>query len=309
MQNRKHPHTGVSRGAKIARQSRDNFKFELKPWYHNIPDDELIADLRQVANKLGVKTLTQKAYRAHSKYGAETLRDRFGLWSIVLEKAGLQVLRHNDVRNETILADIQRVARDLKVTRLTGTKYYSLGKFRDGLISSRFGSWTKAVQAAGLQAAMAKNVPVDELFENLEQVWRTLGRQPRRADMMPPLSKFGIFMYDVRYHGFRNALRVMVEWKAMNRNSATPVPPPPPPAGGEKRLRRFDSARKIGLRLRYRILSRDHFTCQACGRSPATDPNVQLEIDHIVPWSAGGESVVTNLQTLCRECNRGKSNQ
>ncbi len=31
-------------------------------------------------------------------------------------------------------------------------------------------------------------------------------------------------------------------------------------------------------------------------------------IDHIKPWSKGGETVLENLQTLCATCNLGKSN-
>ncbi|MDR0540570.1 MAG: HNH endonuclease [Spirochaetaceae bacterium] len=34
-----------------------------------------------------------------------------------------------------------------------------------------------------------------------------------------------------------------------------------------------------------------------------------LEIDHIVPWSLGGKTDLTNAQVLCRNCNRRKSNK
>ncbi|WP_343324290.1 HNH endonuclease signature motif containing protein [Streptococcus sp. Marseille-P8640] len=35
--------------------------------------------------------------------------------------------------------------------------------------------------------------------------------------------------------------------------------------------------------------------------------NVVLHVDHIIPWSKGGETVLGNLQTLCSKCNLGKS--
>ncbi|MBR5903681.1 MAG: HNH endonuclease, partial [Clostridia bacterium] len=60
-------------------------------------------------------------------------------------------------------------------------------------------------------------------------------------------------------------------------------------------------------KLRYQVLKRDNFKCCACGASPAKDPSVELHIDHIVPWSKGGETVIDNLQTLCSKCNLGKS--
>ncbi len=68
------------------------------------------------------------------------------------------------------------------------------------------------------------------------------------------------------------------------------------------------TSREIPDGLRYKILKRDNFKCCACGASPAKDPSVELHIDHIVPWSKGGETVIENLQVLCSKCNIGKSN-
>lgn len=67
------------------------------------------------------------------------------------------------------------------------------------------------------------------------------------------------------------------------------------------------TTRSISQRLRYKVLSRDNFKCCACGASPAKDPSVELHVDHIIPWSKGGETVLDNLQTLCSKCNIGKS--
>lgn len=61
---------------------------------------------------------------------------------------------------------------------------------------------------------------------------------------------------------------------------------------------------KRSLRLRWRVLERDGFTCIYCGRSA---PDVRLEVDHVVPVSHGGRTVDDNLATACWDCNRGKS--
>ncbi len=65
--------------------------------------------------------------------------------------------------------------------------------------------------------------------------------------------------------------------------------------------------RDVSLRLRFKVLQRDNFKCCMCGATPAKDPSVELHIDHIVPWSKGGETVIDNLQTLCSKCNLGKT--
>ena len=62
-------------------------------------------------------------------------------------------------------------------------------------------------------------------------------------------------------------------------------------------------------KLRDFIKNRDNFTCCSCGNSTHSEPNLLLEIDHIIPVSKGGCTVEDNLQTLCWKCNRTKSNK
>lgn len=57
------------------------------------------------------------------------------------------------------------------------------------------------------------------------------------------------------------------------------------------------------------IKQRDGYACRLCDVSVAAEPNLLLEVDHIVPVSRGGQSTETNLQTLCWRCNRSKSNK
>ena len=61
--------------------------------------------------------------------------------------------------------------------------------------------------------------------------------------------------------------------------------------------------------LRDAILRRDNWTCQCCGNSVFLEPNLLLEVDHIIPVSAGGKTEPSNLQTLCWKCNRKKSDK
>lgn len=58
--------------------------------------------------------------------------------------------------------------------------------------------------------------------------------------------------------------------------------------------------------LRQQIMQRDNYTCKNCSASTYREPNLLLEIDHIIPLSKGGMTQVENLQTLCWRCNRSK---
>lgn len=61
--------------------------------------------------------------------------------------------------------------------------------------------------------------------------------------------------------------------------------------------------------LREEIKNRDNHTCCLCGNSVHREPNLLLEIDHIIPISKGGLTERSNLQTLCWKCNRSKGNK
>ncbi len=63
-------------------------------------------------------------------------------------------------------------------------------------------------------------------------------------------------------------------------------------------------------RLRYDVLLASNGCCSLCGRSTRTH-GVTLEVDHIKPRSRFPNLSLdkTNLQVLCFDCNRGKSNR
>jgi hypothetical protein len=64
----------------------------------------------------------------------------------------------------------------------------------------------------------------------------------------------------------------------------------------------FSQSRYISKTTKKIVFSRDGGKCQCCGSYD------NLEYDHIVPYSCGGRSDVSNIQLLCRSCNRSKSN-
>jgi len=83
-----------------------------------------------------------------------------------------------------------------------------------------------------------------------------------------------------------------------------PAPAPVSPRGDGHTTRR-----SVSVSMRYDVLKHGDFRCAKCGRSPANEAGVQLQVDHIIPWSKGGETVASNLQVLCAQCNAGKSNR
>jgi 5-methylcytosine-specific restriction endonuclease McrA len=55
-----------------------------------------------------------------------------------------------------------------------------------------------------------------------------------------------------------------------------------------------------------RILVRDKFRCQYCGRKGTA---FDLTLDHIVPKSKGGRTIAENLVAACTPCNNRKADR
>lgn len=206
------------------------------------------------------------------------------------------------VADADLLEDMRCVARDLGSGVLSSRLYQTHGKYSAVTASIRFGSWNNALIAAGLPVNFEINISTAELFVNLRDVWVQLGRQPRRREMLAPLSKYSQRPYARLFGSWRKALEAFACWaeraEELASDSSTPS------MGSQPR-----TGRDPNLALRFRVMRRDSFTCQHCGRSPARDPGVELHVDHIVPWARGGETTLENLRTLCSKCNLGKGTQ
>jgi 5-methylcytosine-specific restriction endonuclease McrA len=69
-------------------------------------------------------------------------------------------------------------------------------------------------------------------------------------------------------------------------------------------LSRYDRTPRVSVRLtRRNLMFRDAHQCQYCGKRP---PLRELNIDHVLPRSRGGDDTWENLVTACRICNLRK---
>lgn len=67
--------------------------------------------------------------------------------------------------------------------------------------------------------------------------------------------------------------------------------------------RRRPKRRPISGAIRIQVFERDAYRCQRCGAWE------NLTVDHIVPFTAGGEDSLANFQTLCKSCNSWKGSK
>lgn len=204
---------------------------------------------------------------------------------------------HRNISDEALIADLVRVSQELKKTQITFRDYNRLGKYHGSTVAARFGSWHGALERAGLDRTIDRNIPTEDLFHNIVEVWSKLGRQPKSRDLTSEVSKFSFSTYANRFGSWRDALQKFVEW-ANGQNIPTET-------RGQSAVQTRKTPRSVNWRLRAQVLMRDEAKCRLCGSAPRD--GAKLQVDHIVPWSRGGETVLTNLQILCEQCNGGKS--
>lgn len=298
--------------------------FVINEYHRNIPDEELLEDLKRVAAIYGKDSLTRGEYERHGKYHWSTIGRRFGTWNDALIQAHLSISRggmakHLYCENDNaFFRDVYDVAQRLGKDYITSGDYLKFGKYNVSSRTRRYRSWDTILQLSNLSSTpyrLGKNKKIDnkELFEDIERVWRKLGRQPTITDVKKGEFRFGQNTFCRRFGGWRRTIEAFIDY--INSGEASNLFMQSDNQNKKIVEKEYISQqnilhktpRDINLRLRFKVMSRDHFKCCKCGRSPATDPSVILHVDHIFPWAKGGETTMDNLETLCSDCNLGKS--
>jgi len=284
-------------------------KFELTS-LTDYSDDAVLAELRRVSALVPGPVLTSANFSRLARVSASTLRHRFGDWRKALEAAGLGHRFDASTEaftREEIVDALRRTAEAVGRPAVTKRDLREHTRISDRPIRRLFGSYRRALQAAGLeQVPGGVRYTDEECYENLLDVWTAHGRQPKISEMKSAPSSVGPKAYILRWGGWRAALAAFVARVNLDLPAAEPAPDPTSDAvrGSAPAVVRR-SPRGVSLGLRWAVMKRDRFRCVLCGRSPATHP-VTLEVDHILAWSLGGETVVSNLRSLCHDCNLGK---
>lgn len=295
-------------------------KYELNSYNRYVNEADLIEDLRKVASTLNSNYVSRSDYESKGNYSATPFINRFGSWIKSLEIAGLSTERsvsdYHRISDKELLEDIKNSAISMSKNTLTTTEYTKYGKFKVQTILTRFDSWDSALKQADLTpTGFNLHYTDQDLFNEIEDTWVKLCRQPTTSDIKKGFSKISLNTYTRRFGGWRNALEAFVNYineDPLPEEVESVVEEPSISLNKKKTRPEFKKIdrrtnRDINLRLRFKVFQRDNFKCNICGISPAIDPRVILHVDHIFPWSKGGETVLENLQSLCSKCNLGKS--
>lgn len=317
-------------------------KFELRRLPRSCPNGEIIAEIKRVDAIINKDVLTRQDFDKHGKMSSSRISQRFGEWEKALIAAGLdhkygalpvfvkgRGAKLRKLSDDEVIAELKRIAQLLNKEYITVEDVRNHSRIvSDALIVRRFGSWSAGLKKAGLKISpLGRRYSQEDYFENLLNVWTHYGRQPYYREMDEPPSVITSGAYEWRFGSWRKALEAFVarmnkeegdareSKKEVNEGVVTQKEHKPRENNQNnknitKRIRILtEDQRGISLSLRYKVLNRDKFKCVKCGASPATNHNCKLHVDHIVPFSKAGKTVLDNLQTLCENCNLGKGDR
>ena len=305
----------------------------------------LLAEIKRVVDThLSGRCPTHKEFNKFSRVHSVTVAKTFGSWAEAMRAAGYNYspnrgkcaemeVDSRKITPDLLLRELKSIAQKHIGTIFLYDDYRSLGGKRSmDTFCKYLGGWRKAVASIGLKDGYSRLRPdlrtyLDEdYFAEMQRLWEMLGRQPMCREMtkygnISPQSfqqRFGSWMRAV--HSFCqdrigpdggdtiNDVRQNEPTEQTVEVKQIEFQAPADHQQSDTASPKKRTPRNPSIRLRFRVLQRDNFTCRDCGRSPASEVGVRLEVDHHKAWSCGGETTFENLRTLCERCNKGKSN-
>lgn len=181
-----------------------------KPIYS---DDELLAELRRISQKLNGQPVTTTAFDQHASMCSATVRERFGSWQIALKRAGLQIarlgIRHSDDDYfENLLTVWTYHGRQPKYGEMSNPP----SQISANAYERKWGKWRSALLAfmervnSDTSTDVPKSSPTVPEKAPITKVMRRLARAPRKMSEDQRSIKLGLRYEVLKRDRFRCVL-------------------------------------------------------------------------------------------------------
>ena len=264
----------------------------------NIPEGELLEDLRKLANKLDRSPTSEEVNQSDITPSVDVYRSNFGSFSNAQEAAGLEVTSQEVTRDE-LISELQRLYNELgHVPTVSDLKEH--GSVSRNPYRRRFESWNAALEEAGIEPEYHPDIGEKELIAELDRLADDLGRRPTFNDM----NEYGSYSAHTYVNNFGSWDSAVQEigydsWE--------------PPSGEDHPLWNGGGRENYGsnwIEQRKRTLERDGYECRRCGitRSEHNEKyGMDLDVHHKQPIreydTPEDANELSNLITLCRPCH------
>ncbi len=132
-------------------------------------------------------------------------------------------------------------------------------------------------------------------LDNLAAAWTDLSFKTLKEELKKEFSSPGLLWktFYKTFSRFETAASAAI-MRILDEEPGSPPPPPPLPP---------PPSISFTPEQRDQIIRRDGYQCLCCG---IDSQRVKLQVDHIMPYKFGGQTVIENGQMLCQPCNSTK---
>ena len=140
-----------------------------------------IAELQRLADDLG-QSPSLSDMNEHGAHSSKTYQNAFGSWNEALKQAKIEINNEHNIAKSDLLNELTRLKEQLGRTP-TSRDMAKHGKYGTSNYPNKFGSWNDAVREAGLEPTREREVPTEELLEEIERVVEKVGYAPTTTQM------------------------------------------------------------------------------------------------------------------------------
>jgi len=141
----------------------------------------LINELQRLADELG-RTPGLRDMNQHGAHSSKTYQKKFGSWNEALKQAGIEINNEHDIAKSDLLDELIRLKNLLGRTP-TSRDMAEKGKYGTSNYPNKFASWNDAVREAGLEPTRDRDVPREELINEIQRLAEEFGGPPTVAEM------------------------------------------------------------------------------------------------------------------------------
>lgn len=289
--------------------------FSAKPAIRLLSKLDIIESLKTFAAETKLADRTGDNYhrqwgrkKGNKAFTHETIKKYFGSMANAMRDAKIEYSPNEKTFKENVDDDLKRffsthIMKDRTFDRFKKSSGRKLGA---SSFKKFYKSWVDAASSLGYEVSgkcRSKRFTDDELIEAFERVWRWTYEQKLARPSTGDFKKYDAVHKDgvktatlIFRFGPLNAFAERFSQYKLNKITKADL------------VKRGSTAQRkaISPKLRYEIFQRDGNKCTVCGRQP---PEVKLHVDHRKPVTKMGDNDLSNLSTLCEECNLGKSNR
>ena len=264
--------------------------FEAPNYEHTRP--ELLDEIRRLNDHLG-RVPRRHEMEETGKYGSSVYTERFGSWNEALREAGLEPFERVNIPDDDLLCALKDLATDIGRTPIQ-REMNSMGEFHSATYERAFGTWNDALEVAGLELNLSKDISKEDLIRDIRAVSEVVGSTPTQRQMNQH-STYSTRTLQLHFGSYNRAIKAA----GFEPNHSLGVDDPHYGPGWTEHRRDY-------------VRKRSGYVCEGCGmgqKEHLEKRGERLHVHHIVPARKFPDNdpranLMANLVPLCHDCHK-----